>query len=238
TEARREPGRVLLWRALREDRRPRQARALDGQRDARAAPGQLLGDECGHDARAIAVRLLQELGPVEPHLSVLLDDRPGKLFLLVVLVGHRADFLLREAVDPVPDLLLLVAQLERNHVCPRAPGVLTHQYSYVPFPDTDATPRRVSVSIALTRWGGGSDRLDPQPVGAGDEERPPHAGQDRAGHLHGHQRPDHRPHHPPTPHPQGRPDEHVAPPQAGQAAPDPARPDGDPRGPLSTLARR
>src|SRR2546425_466814 len=208
-EAGRDPGRDLLWRALGEDRRDRQARALDGQRDARAAPGQLLGDERRHDARAVAVRLLQELGAVQPDLGRLLDDRPGEFLGFVVLVGHRADFLLREAMDPVSDLLLLVAQLERNHVCPRAPGVLTHQYSYVPFPGTNATPRRVMVSIALTRWGGGSDRLDPQPVGADDEESPPDAGQDRAGDLHGHQGPDHGPHHPPTAHPEGRTDEHV-----------------------------
>src|SRR3989442_4091524 len=139
-EAGRDPGRDLLWRALGEDRRHRQARALDGHRDARAAPGQLLGDERGHDARAVAVRLLQELGAVEPDLGRVLDDRPGEFLGFVVLVGLRADFLLREAMDPVSDLLLLVAQLERNHVCPRAPGVLTHQYSYVPFPK--ATLRR------------------------------------------------------------------------------------------------
>src|SRR5438552_6115136 len=136
-EAGRDPGRDLLWRALGEDGRHRQPRALDGQRDARAAPGQLLGDERRHDARAVAVRLLQELGAVEPDLGRLLDDRPGKLLRFVVLVGHRPDFLLRDAMAPVSDLLLLVAQLERNHVCPRAPGVLTHQYSYVPFPGTN-----------------------------------------------------------------------------------------------------
>src|SRR6266699_1051244 len=63
-----------------------------------------------------AVGLLEEIGPVEPHLGRLLDDRPWEFLGLVVLVRDRPDLLLGEAVHPVPDFFLFVAQLERNHV--------------------------------------------------------------------------------------------------------------------------
>ena len=133
-EAGRDPGRDLLRRALGEDRGDRQPGALDGQRDAGAAPGQLLGDQRGHDARRVGVGLLEEVDPVEPDLGRLLDHRPRELLGLVVLDGDRADLLLGEVVDPVPDLTLLVAQLKRNHR--RAPWLLCYNAfstRYVPF---------------------------------------------------------------------------------------------------------
>jgi hypothetical protein len=112
----RNPGRDLLWRALREDRGDRQPGPLDGQGDAGAAPGQLLGDDGGHDPGGVGVRLLQEIDAVKAHLRRLLDDRPGELLGFVVVDRHRPDLLLGEGVDPIPDLTLLVTQLERNHL--------------------------------------------------------------------------------------------------------------------------
>ncbi len=103
---------------MREDGRDREAGALDGERDAGAAPGQLLGDQRRHNAGRVGEGLLQELDPVQPYLSRLLDHRPRKLLGFVVLRGHGPDLFLREAVDPVPDLTLLVAQLEGNHFSP------------------------------------------------------------------------------------------------------------------------
>ena len=78
-EAGRNPGRDLVRGALGEDRRHGQPRALDGQRDAGATPGQLLGHQRRHDAGAVAERLLQEVGPVQAHLGGFLDDRPREL---------------------------------------------------------------------------------------------------------------------------------------------------------------
>ncbi len=51
---------------------------------------------------------------VQADLGGLLDDRPGRLLLLVPLVGGRAHHVGREAVDPVADVLLVLGQLERE----------------------------------------------------------------------------------------------------------------------------
>src|SRR3989454_4565150 len=139
-EAGRDPGRDLLRGALREDGGDREAGALDGQRNAGAAPGQLLGDQGRHDAGAVGVCLLQEVDAIEPHLGGLLDHRPGKLLRFVVLRGDRAEVLLGDAMDPIPELTLLVDELERNHLSPDCnnarPASLvftTRWYWYVPF---------------------------------------------------------------------------------------------------------
>src|SRR5581483_5519411 len=100
---------------------------------------QLLGDEGGHDAGGVGVRLLEEVDAVEPHLGGLLHDRPRELLDLVVVRGDWSDLFFSERVNPVPDLALLVGQLKRNH--PRllsaapvgAPGQSTHWYARVPF---------------------------------------------------------------------------------------------------------
>ena len=54
------------------------------------------------------------LEAVEPDLRRLLDDRPGRLLALVPLGSGRTDRLLGEAVHPVADVLLVLAQLERE----------------------------------------------------------------------------------------------------------------------------
>src|SRR6266700_485022 len=117
-KAREDPGRDLLRGPLREDRRDRQPGALDGEGDARAAPGQFLGDQGGHDPGGVGVGLLEEVDAVEADLGRFLDHRPRELLGFFVLSRHRADRLLREAVDPFFDLTLLVGQLERNHASP------------------------------------------------------------------------------------------------------------------------
>jgi hypothetical protein len=111
-----DPGRDLLGRALREDGGDRQSRALDGEGDPGATPGQLLGDQRRHDAGGVGVHLLEEVDPVKANLGGLLDHRPRELLRLVVLHRDGPDLLLREGVDPFPDLPLLVTQLERNHL--------------------------------------------------------------------------------------------------------------------------
>src|SRR5260370_41765379 len=138
-EAGRDPGRDLFRSPLREDGRDRESGALDGERDAGAAPGQLLGDQRRHDAGRVGEGLLQELHPVQPYLGRLLDHRPGELLGFVVLRGHGPDLFLSEAVDPVPYLTLLVAQLEGNHLspvrrtrCRLRLSLQTFRYWYVP----------------------------------------------------------------------------------------------------------
>ena len=60
----------------------------------------------------------EELGepfePVQPDLGRLLDDRPGRLLLLVPLVRGRAHHVGGEAVHPVADVLLVLAQRQRE----------------------------------------------------------------------------------------------------------------------------
>src|SRR5712691_8438095 len=157
-EARWDPGRDLFRSPLREDGRDREAGALDGERDAGAAPGQLLGDQRRHDAGRVGEGLLQELDPVQPYLGRLLDHRPRELLGFVVLRGHRPDLFLSEAVNPIPDLTLLVAQLEGNHFSPvprtrsrlrlslQLFGTGTYRFDA----RRNATPRCVIVSMGLT----------------------------------------------------------------------------------------
>src|SRR5256885_10238587 len=94
-------------------------------------------------------------------------------------------------------------------------------------------PRRVLVSIALSGFAGdGPDRLEAEPVGADDEERPPEPGEDRACNLHRHQGSEPRSAHSPTSHPHRRPEQHVALADMRDAADDGGRHDGDQRGAL------
>ena len=126
------PGRDLVGRALGENGRHRQLAALDGERDAGAAPGQLLGDQRGHDAGGVGEALLQEVDRVQPHLGRLFDHRPGELLGLVVMLRDRPDLTLGEVVDPVLDLALLIGQLKGNHLQERS-SRREFRYWYVPF---------------------------------------------------------------------------------------------------------
>src|SRR5712692_650616 len=94
------------------------------------------------------------------------------------------------------------------------------------------------MSIALTRFGGGPDRLETEPVGGEDQERTPDAGQDGARDGYGDQGPDHRAYQSPTAHPQGGPDEHIALAQVCEAADDRRGHDGDEGGALGERLRQ
>src|SRR6202171_5364567 len=59
-------------------------------------------------------------------------------------MGDGANLLLGEAVNPVSNLTLLVAQFERNHAVSHTPK--TFQYSNVPIWSSNITPRCVKVS--------------------------------------------------------------------------------------------
>ena len=63
-----------------------------------------------------AEELRDALEPVEADLGGLLDDRPGRLLLLVPLVRCRTDDVGGEAVDPVADVLLVLVQRQRERL--------------------------------------------------------------------------------------------------------------------------
>src|SRR5262249_2460612 len=75
---------------------------------------ELLVDDREGEAGGVRPELGDGLEPVEADLGGLLDDRPGKLLPLVPLVRGRTDRLLREAVRPLADVLLILGELERE----------------------------------------------------------------------------------------------------------------------------
>ena len=113
-EALRDPLADLLARALAEDRGDRERGAHDRHADAGVAPEQLLVDDRQRQAGLVGAELGERLEAVEADLRRLLDDRPRRLLALVPLGGGRADDVLGEAVDPVADVLLVLAELERE----------------------------------------------------------------------------------------------------------------------------
>jgi hypothetical protein len=103
----------LLGRAGAGDAGGGQARAEDGEADARVAPEQLLeGDGQRQPGVVTQRRLGEEVEGVEADLGRLLDERPGKLLALVPLLRRRPHDRLREVVDPLLDLLLIFVQLQ------------------------------------------------------------------------------------------------------------------------------
>src|SRR5207302_6635072 len=116
---RRQPALLLLFRAARPDARDGEAHRVDANRDARATPAQLLGeDELGQKVESgSAVLLGYERGRAQAELVRFLDDLIGKILTLVVMSGDGADLLLGELVGEAPDLLLLLGQREiQGHV--------------------------------------------------------------------------------------------------------------------------
>ena len=120
----------------REDPGHGQRRAHDRHADPGVAPEQLLVDDRERDPGRVGPELGDPLEAVEADLRGLLDDRPGRLLALVPLGRRRAHHVLREAVNPVPDVLLVLVQLHREVAGARAPG-------------RPGTPRRRS---ALRSW--------------------------------------------------------------------------------------
>ncbi|CAM5713488.1 hypothetical protein SAFG77S_02900 [Streptomyces afghaniensis] len=116
----RDPGADLLLSAVGEDADGGETGADDGQGYARVAPEQLLHRHGDAEAGGVEVLLGVEVQGVDADLGGLLDDRPGSLLTLVPFGGRGADHIGREAVRPVPDLLLFVVELhgELGHVVP------------------------------------------------------------------------------------------------------------------------
>ena len=104
----------LLGRAGGEDPGGGQRGAHDGHADPGVAPEQLLVDDGQRQPGGVGPELRQSLEAVEADLRRLADDRPRRLLLLVPLVRRRAHHALREPVDPVADVALVLAELERE----------------------------------------------------------------------------------------------------------------------------
>ena len=118
-EALRHPLDHLLGRARAVDPGDRQRGAEDRHADPGVAPEELLVDEREGQPRRIGPELGDRLEAVEPDLGRLLHDRPGELLLLVPLVRRGPHRLLGEPVRPLPDVLLVLGELERERACPR-----------------------------------------------------------------------------------------------------------------------
>ncbi len=113
-EALRDPFAPLLGRTVGLDRGDAERRAHDRHADPRVAPEELLVDDREHDPALVIPELRDPLQAVETDLRGLLDDRPGRLLALVPFGRGRADRLLGEPLDPVADILLVLAELQRE----------------------------------------------------------------------------------------------------------------------------
>ena len=71
-----------------------------------------------HQARGVGEELGEPLVAVEPDLRRLLDDRPRRLLALVPLVRRRPHDIRGEPVHPVADVLLVLAELQRERCLP------------------------------------------------------------------------------------------------------------------------
>ncbi len=84
----------------------------DAHADPGVAPEQLLVDDRQRQAGLVGPELGQPFEAVEADLGRLLDHRPGRLLALVPLGGGGPHGALGEPVDPLPDVLLVLVQLE------------------------------------------------------------------------------------------------------------------------------
>ena len=113
-EALRHPLDHLLGRARAVDPGDRERRAEDRHADPGVAPEELLVHDREGEPGRIGPELRDRLEAVEPDLRRLLHHRPGELLLLVPLVRGRPHRLLGEPVRPLPDVLLVLGELERE----------------------------------------------------------------------------------------------------------------------------
>ena len=111
-EALRDPAGDLLGRARGGEAGGREARAVDRQGDAGAAPVHLLGGDDAELAVGVGAGALQVVEAVQAPLARLLDGIPGRALLAVVLVRDGADHLAREPPDVVLELPVLIIQRE------------------------------------------------------------------------------------------------------------------------------
>ncbi len=113
-EALRDPLAHLLGSALAEDRGHGERGAEDRHADTGVAPEDLLVDDRHRETAFVGEELSDALEAVEADLGGLLDYRPRELFLLVPFVGGRPHHVLGEAVGPLLDVFLVLAQLKRE----------------------------------------------------------------------------------------------------------------------------
>ena len=88
----------------------------DGERDAGAAPVELLGVDHGQQAVGVAAHAHEVVDAVEAPLAGGLDGLPRHALLAVVLVGHRPDHLGGEPAAVPLKLQLFVFEPE-IHLC-------------------------------------------------------------------------------------------------------------------------
>jgi hypothetical protein len=75
--------------------------------------------------RGVGPGVDEEFEAVEPDFGGLLEDRPGRLLALVPLGGGRADHAVGEPVNPLPQLTLLLVEVEPElHASPASVAVL------------------------------------------------------------------------------------------------------------------
>ncbi len=119
----RHPLNGLLGSARSGDAGGGQTRTHDRQADASVAPEDLLdGHRQGEAAGISHHRLGDEVEAVQADLGCFLHDGPRELFALVPLLGRRTDHVGGELMDPVPQLDLLVAEIEGKIGHRWAPG--------------------------------------------------------------------------------------------------------------------
>ena len=99
---------TLLLRAS--DAGGTERRGRDGERDARAAPVQLLGVDDALETLGVVLQRLEPAGAGQVPLIRLPDDFPRDAFLAVVLGRGGAHYFPRELTAVVPPLLRLIAQ--------------------------------------------------------------------------------------------------------------------------------
>ena len=106
------PAPDLLGRARAGDAGRGERAALDRERDAGAAPVQLLGVDAAVDPVGVLPHPLDVVEPVEAPLACGLDGLPGHALLAVVLVRDRPDDLASEPAAGLLELELLVVEPE------------------------------------------------------------------------------------------------------------------------------
>src|SRR5947209_14088926 len=111
-EALRRPARELLVRGGLPNRRQRQRRQDDAKPYSCAAPEELFHEDRQRQARRIGDQGPVELPVVEALAGRLLQDRPWEFLRSVVLGRCRADYLPRERMRPVAQLLVISCEIE------------------------------------------------------------------------------------------------------------------------------
>lgn len=137
----RSPGADLLVGAVGQHRDRRERGADDRQAEAGVAPEELLHGHRNADAGGVEVLLGVEVQRVDAQLGGLLDDRPGGLLALVPLGGGRAHHVGGEAVQPVADGELVLAELEREGAHGGLQAMTSNDFRGIKIAPTRVLPR-------------------------------------------------------------------------------------------------